>query len=294
MIMRIAFVHGINNQDNTKAQIEKMWWDALTGAWSTLGLPPKNPTISVAYYADVLAAGVRGEMGGAVEMGPAANVSTGIAIELLKEYAEAAGVTQDELKQAAIAEGIPLEAVEQGVPHEGWVISFAKLLERILPSKGKYIARLFLRQAAVYINNIPLAAKIDLLVKSQIFDGQPDPTVVVAHSLGTVVSYRLLAANPLKARNVPLFVTLGSPLSVAIVKPILPPNGAMPTPPITKWLNGRHKEDFVTLGRAVKKKSIGFSGVIDETDIVNNDDDKHSIRHYLASPKIATAIHAAL
>jgi hypothetical protein len=289
--MRIAFVHGINNENNTPQSIEQTWWTALSDSWNALGMAQKpKPTISVAYYGDILAAGSQGN---AVEMGPSP-VSTGHAIELLKEYARAGGVTQQDLNAAADEAGISRKAVEQGFPHEGWIIDFAGLLEGILPSKGKFIARLFLRQAVVYINDIALAAKIDLKVRSQILDGQPDPTIVVAHSLGTVVAYRVLAAQAQQSRNVPLFVTLGSPLSVMIFAPILPPRGSLPKPPIAKWLNGRHQDDFVTLGRAITKASIGFGGVVDETKIVNPDDDKHSIVRYLASPQIARAIHAAL
>lgn len=71
------------------------------------------------------------------------DVSSGLAIEFLRAYAEEADVSEEELQAAAIAEGIPPEAVAQGVPHEGWVIAFAKVLERLLPTKGKYVASCF-------------------------------------------------------------------------------------------------------------------------------------------------------
>jgi hypothetical protein len=47
--------------------------------------------------------------------------------------------------------------VAQGVPHEGWIVNFASVLERILPDKGKLMAHLFLRQAVTYINDKVLA-----------------------------------------------------------------------------------------------------------------------------------------
>ncbi|OAI22350.1 hypothetical protein [Methylomonas koyamae] len=290
--MRLVFVHGINNENNTIDSIAKDWWGALSGAWTKMGLASKSkPTINVAYYGKMLAEATNGES--AVEMGPS-EISTGYAMQLLSEYAEAAGVTQDDLNTAADKRGIPRNAVEQGVPHEGWVIAFADLLEDILPDKGKFIAKLFLRQAATYINDKALAAKIDKTVQTQIFDGLQDPAIIIAHSLGTVVTYRLLTKDQQIARNIPLYVTLGSPLSVKMFKPILPAKGSFPHPPITKWINGRHEEDFVTLGRSITKQSIGFDGVIDETDILNDDDDKHSIIHYLSSPDIAQAIYDVL
>jgi hypothetical protein len=289
--MRLAFVHGINNENETPASIEQAWWDALERGWSAAGLAPKRrPDIIVGYYADLLAGTTKSV---AVEMGPSAT-STGLAAGLLQEYADAAGVTNDELSAVATEMGLPAEAVAQAIPHERWVVSFAAVLERILPTKGKPIGRLFLRQAIIYINDIALAAQIDRKVASSIFDGKPDPVIVVAHSLGTVVSYRVLASASSARRDVPLFVTLGSPLSLRMFKSILPPRGSMPDPPIRGWFNGRHRDDFVTLGHAITRRSIGFEGVQDSTEIVGDDPDRHSIVQYLSSPAIAKAIYERL
>jgi hypothetical protein len=292
--MRLVFVHGINNEKNTIESIEKEWWGAISKSWEQMELTPKpKPAISVGYYGKLLAEAAKGGEGQAVEMG-ASETSTGYALQLLSEYAEAAGVTQEDIYAAADQRGIPRTAVEQGVLHEGWVIEFANILEDLLPDKGKFISKLFLSQAAAYVNDKALAAKIDKTVKTQIFDSLPDPVIVIAHSLGTVVTYRLLSNEQQVNRSIPLFVTVGSPLSLKMFKPILPAKGKLPHPPITKWINGRHKEDFVTLNKAITKESIGFDGVIDETDIINPDSDKHSIIQYLGSPAIARAIYDEL
>lgn len=293
--MRLVFIHGINNQDSTPREIEDYWWRALEDGWKALGLAPKpKPMIDVAYYADLLAAASKGKLGEAIAMGGETAEGRAAAIAFLQEYAEAAGVSQEDLERVAKAVDVPLDAVEMGIPHEGWVVALGGLLERILPTKGKYMARLFLRQASFYIENEALREKIDALVKAQICDDKQDPAVVVAHSLGTVVGYRILSHHGQADRNVPLFVTLGSPLAARMFKSLLPPRGSLPNPPLGKWLNGRHREDFVTLGRAIDKAAIGFDGVIDDIAIVNDGDDKHSIRHYLMSPTIARAIYDAL
>lgn len=291
--MRLAFVHGINNEENSPASIERDWWAAIERGWQAAGLAAKpKPRIAAAFYADLLAGKTSSP---AVEMGPGAE-STGFATALLQEYADAAGVTPDELQRASAALGIEPEAVAQGVPHEGWIINFASVLESVLPTKGKWIAKLFLRQATTYINDKVLAARIDRTVSKQIFgaDAGPDPVLVVAHSLGTVVSYRVLASPAAAGRDVQMFLTLGSPLSVRMFKPILPVRGSIPNPPIGAWFNGRHLEDFVTLGRAISSDSIGYSGVIDSTAIANDESDKHSVLRYLASPEVARQIYAFL
>lgn len=289
--MRLAFVHGINNEHETAASIERIWWDALSRGWTAAGLAPKpRPDITAAYYGDLLAGTAASA---AVEMGPTAT-TTGLAAGLLQEYADAAGVTDAELAAAARDMNLPPEAVEQGIPHEGWIIGFASALERILPTKGKLLARVFLRQAMTYINDKVLAAQIERKVGAAIFDGKRDPVIVIAHSLGTVVSYRILAGTSAAQRDVPLFVTLGSPLSVRMFKSILPARGSIPRPPIGTWFNARHQDDFVTLGRAIQAQSIGFEGVLDCTAIDGADPDRHSIVQYLSSPAVAKKIHDCL
>ncbi len=291
--MRIVFIHGINNEEETADTIRTSWQRALEGTWDKLNLPrPTPPAIDVAYYAKTLANAATGGDTSTAMGGPGAT-NTSDAIALLQAYANAAGVTTEELEAEAERQGVPREAVAQGAPHEGWIIAFAGLLEGILPDKGLFVAKQFLRQAAIYISNKALAAKVDAEVEAQVFDGRPDPTIIVAHSLGTVIAYRLLAGRRLAGRDAPLFITLGSPLSVSMFKPILPPRGSMPKPPIAKWINGRHVDDFVTLGRAITKESIGFADVVDITDIDNPDDDKHNVVRYLASPSIARELFQA-
>ncbi|MER9971339.1 hypothetical protein [Mesorhizobium sp. M0060] len=291
--MRLVFVHGINNESYKVDDIKERWLSALEKGWQDQQLVPTGTfTVDTAYYADILAQASDGK-NAAVEMGDG-DVSSGLAIEFLRAYADEADVSEEELRAAAIAEGIPLEAVAQGVPHEGWVIAFARVLERLLPTKGKYVARLFLRQAAIYIGDPVLAAKIERIVTKQVFTGKQDPSIVIGHSLGSVVSYRMLAGQALAGRSLPLFVTVGSPLSVDMFRPILPKRGRLPSPPVARWVNGRNKEDFVTMGKAITKKSIGFEGVEDVTDIIDNEDDRHDISAYLRSPKISRAIFDAV
>ena len=86
--MRLAFVHGINNENNTSESIEKDWWNAIVKGWTIAGLQPKHrPEIVVGYYGKLLAGTTETA---ATEMGVSGS-STGLAIDLLQEYADAAG-----------------------------------------------------------------------------------------------------------------------------------------------------------------------------------------------------------
>jgi len=48
------------------------------------------------------------------------------------------------------------------------------------------------------------------------------------------------------------------------------------------------------LGKPITQQSIGFPGVMDITDVIDNEDNQHGIGVYLRSPKIAAAISKAI
>lgn len=292
--MRLAFVHGINNEKNTPDSIREAWWTAIEEGWHDLGLTPKTrPEIDVGYYGKVLADAVSGRKPDAVAQGGTAE-SHAAALEFLRTYQKAANISDEELARALEeTTGRPPEVVEQGRLME-FLVDVAATLEKIVPDKGRFLADAFLMQAGHYVDDAGLAAQIDLIVRKAIFDGRDDPLILISHSLGTVVAYRLLAAQRQAERDVHLFMTLGSPLSVAMMKDILPPRATFPRPPIEKWVNGFREDDFVTLGRPVSSTSLGFEGVENIHEGLVEEPNKHSIAAYLRSGPICARIHQGL
>lgn len=295
--MRLILVHGINNQENSPQQIEDQWLGAIRKGWAKLGLANKPmDDVITAYYAKDLA-NATNTKAAAVAMGdPAlAGQTADLAYEFLREYQEAAGISDEEIQVAAERNGVSIEAVGMGPPHEGWVIALAVGLEALLPTRGKYVAGIFLKQASVYLENKAVTQSIDSLVRSQIFPaGDASPAIVVSHSLGTVVSYRLLTDAPPASFQTPLFITMGSPLGIRIVKKRIQQRPNFPKPPIGKWINAVCHDDFVTLNKTLGKSHLGFDGVIHESNVPNDISDKHAIEPYLQSPGVARAIHEAL
>ncbi|MDJ0643094.1 MAG: hypothetical protein QNJ15_09765 [Erythrobacter sp.] len=285
--MRIAFVHGINNEDNPPEAIRSSWSSALLAGWEEAGVQGEMPELVVAHYGKELADAVEGK-NSAVAMGePGSNA--GEALSLLEEYRREAGIGEEEYRSALKEEGLEPEVVEAGFPHNSWIITAARVLERIIPTKGKYLTKLGLPQASIYISNDGVRRWIDGIVRDQLFPGGRGPeTIVISHSLGTLVSYNVLVDpdNPPEV-EVPLFVTLGSPLTLESVRGCIPARSSFPRPPISRWLNGAHREDFVTLGKMLGAQHLGFDGVLSTADIINKTDDKHSIEAYLSSPVIA-------
>lgn len=292
--MRLAFVHGINNEKNTPESIAQDWWNILSAGWSTLGLPvPAKPVIDVGYYGKLLAGALEGRSPQAVAQGADAQ-SQNDARGFLAAYMEAGAISNAELEAALAEQGTPMpEVVQQGLIGRGLVAS-ASAIERILLGRGLRLASGFLPQATQYIEDRGLARQIAVNVRKDIFDDKPDPVIVVSHSLGTVVAYDLLASNRLADRDVPLFVTLGSPLGIGMMQTILPNRADIPNPPIGRWTNAYRKEDPVTLGRGITEDSMGLSGVENISDGLVSRMNPHSIEAYLQSPPVCGRIYAAL
>jgi pimeloyl-ACP methyl ester carboxylesterase len=116
------------------------------------------------------------------------------------------------------------------------------------------------------------------------------PTVLLAHSLGSVVAYETLCANPKLV--VELFVTLGSPLAMRQVvfdrlSPMPAGRGARP-PGIRQWVNIADRGDPV----AVPRRKLGerFDGVDRDHETTISLIDPHTAKSYLRCAEVAREI----
>lgn len=107
------------------------------------------------------------------------------------------------------------------------------------------------------------------------------PRVVIAHSLGSVVTYEALWAHP--ELSVELLITLGSPLGMrdVVFERLLPApvNGRGARPPgVGRWINVADKDDIAAIPPDLRGC---FEGV--ECDVTCNIDtlDFHTVRNYL-------------
>jgi len=167
----------------------------------------------------------------------------------------------------------------------------ARFIEKISPFKGE-IALGVLGQAHAYLKRPHIMKEVDDLVRPSL-EGD-EPMVIVAHSLGTIVTYRLLRgfAEADKPRRCPLYVTLGSPLGIDVVRRSFSVPRTRPND-VARWLNGADPEDFVALRPVLDVQSFG-SGIDNISDIDNGYDDPHSIVGYLSDNRIAGAIIGSL
>jgi hypothetical protein len=299
---QLIFVHGINNQDRTVEEIQALWSNTLLGSLGALADEWWDDVqVRTAYYADVL---FGAEQEWAVSSDTATPMSANSPDEdfapdhvaaLYIEMQQALGVPDDEVSRR-LNEGeahAPAERMGKGV-HKRWLKAIARTLEDVVPGVAPGIARSFLPQAAAYLNKPGLFEEINELVEKQVFDPTDDlgQTVLVAHSLGTIVSYVLLRRK-MGDSMLPLFVTLGSPLGIRIVKDRIQPPYVKP-PIVRKWVNGSDREDFVALHPELTAHTFGPASITNIANLENGPDDPHDIAKYLAQPSIALVIGQAL
>jgi ElaB/YqjD/DUF883 family membrane-anchored ribosome-binding protein len=122
----------------------------------------------------------------------------------------------------------------------------------------------------------------------------PGPTVVVAHSLGTIVTYELLSTQ---STDIPLWVTIGSPLAMSsVVQPRLAPRPLRAPPAVRQWLNFWDRDDLIT-AKPILENVFGPNdgGVSPRTRRVDSDGLwVHDAIKYLAQPAVAGPVIEAL
>ena len=293
--MRLVLVHGINQQHKDPDTLRKEWIAALERG---LGQPGALADVPVAmpFYGDALFHAANSPSAGAIAQGANLNDDRSLAqflAEGLDEQAAAMGIcrseitTEQERDTAEVGVGI---AVDQGFPMSRRINALVSLIERLSPFRGDLVVRL-LDQAHAYLKKPQATFAVDALVRPALEAG---PMVLVTHSLGTVVSFKLLrllaaSGNPVQ---VPLYVTLGSPLTLSTVQRALGPSFATPAG-ISRWINARDPDDFISLNRSLGAPLFSTS-IENIDDFENPGADAHALPGYLSHPPVAQAIALAL
>jgi hypothetical protein len=119
----------------------------------------------------------------------------------------------------------------------------------------------------------------------------PGPLIVIGHSLGSVIAYDVLRESG-PARDIPLFVTIGSPLAVTeiqdlVARPLLVPAG------VRQWRNAADGRDLVALDKTIRPEFAPPDLTIDFL-VDNTSTSHHGGIQYLESAPVKSAVAALL
>lgn len=289
--MKLVLIHGINQQDRQADELKAQWMSWLQAAMPDPAVLSRA-MITMPFYGTILDqltqdAGRSFAVAQGAE-GPNTDELAFIA-SAMNEAASAAGISARDiaLEQRSDSAGV----IEQGGVVSRQVNALARLLERWSPAHGKLLLPL-VRQAYAYLRKPGVAPAIDAMVMPLLETG---PTVIVSHSLGTVVSFKLLRALAQVGRplNCPLYVTLGSPMGLQAVSAALGVPFQIP-PGVARWVNAVEPGDKVTLGKALDASTF-CSGIENIMDIDNDSGGSlHDVRGYLSDRRIAARVEMAL
>ena len=286
--MRMILVHGISQEGKSTQKILDEWLPFLRTAFATRTANPLDrlTRIDAAFYGDRLAqlSSVKvHDQAIALGAEEATDDFGDFALDALREIALRMGATQAQIEAEAAQ-----TVVAQGAgAHKAWLKAIARVIEIISPLHGVLALRV-LGQAHAYIRNQHVHDEVNKLVRPLFEDDEP--VIVVSHSLGTIVAYSLLRefARNNRPCNVPLFVTLGSPLGIDSVRKGFPKPRTKPDN-VLRWVNGADPEDFVVLRSELTSDNF-VPGIENHPDIHNSHEDRHAISGYLSNARIAKAL----
>jgi alpha-beta hydrolase superfamily lysophospholipase len=209
---------------------------------------------------------------------------------VLEEIRTERHVTDEQVeRELALAAGS--EAVERGPQNWPWVRAVLRAMDKHLPLTSAASVALATRDVYLYLRNIGIRDRIETGVRAAL---QSDaPMVVVGHSLGSVVTYNLLhREGASQGWQVPLYVTVGSPLAVSAIKKLT----GRPRHPscAARWFNAMDPRDVVALHPLDSDHFRVDPLIHNKTDVDNPTENRHGITGYLGDPEVAQHIHTAL
>ncbi|KUJ68504.1 hypothetical protein ACZ90_18110 [Streptomyces albus subsp. albus] len=262
MSATIIGIHGVGQQQLGRHQLEAQWGPALQDGLERASgrLLDVAPAFRLAYYGDLFASrSDRPGRKGAAEV----ELSEEESADLMPALREA--VTDQEL---AVAEAAPAKAYTR-VPRSLQVV--LRALDR---RYGQHAGALYLgnlRQVRRYLREPELKDAVDARVRQAVGAGV---RVLVGHSLGSVVGFEYLRRHP--ERELDVFLTLGSPLGLRMVRHLMPDPLHQPKN-VAAWANLRDPRDPVACAGEL---SALWAGVRDLAP-VDNGSDAHSAARYL-------------
>lgn len=290
-VRRIMLVHGRDQQGIDTEVLKAQWMDALGRGAHSLGKQvPGHLDVSFPYYADVLDRYTRG-------IPTTEDVQARGDDQADQEFLSFELSVADEMRKRAKISNQQLDDLYGPDPHPKgpenwrWVHAVVKAIDKYGFGMSGTTIEAIMRDVYLYTSRGGVRNQIDQIVKTLLTE---EPTIVVGHSLGSVVAYNVLRTYT-KKLQVPLFVTLGCPLAIRAVRDQLVPIG-FPKPPVAlaAWNNAFDTRDIVALYPLDEANFPVNPAVKNYDEVKNSTANRHGIVGYLDDPTVAGWILDAL
>jgi hypothetical protein len=287
--MRLLLVHGRGQEGKSSRIVEQEWMTALRRGFASLGVgEPADLKIDAPFYGDKLAALLASR-----DLPPADDVATrgGAADDGYADFLEeiATQVSDDDkVTDREIENELGPAPQTRGPENWEWVQAIIRVIDRRTPGVSNYSIGKLLRDVFVYVNDAPVRRAINKIVAAELTG---EPTVVIAHSLGSVVAYEVLREHA--GKSVTRLVTVGSPLGIRAIRRRLKTPLTMPAG-VGDWYNAYDDRDVVAL-YPLNAENFGITPPIKNYPFVHNHtDNRHGIDGYLDDTDVAAEVAGAL
>ncbi len=298
--MKLLLVHGRSQEDKNPAVLRHTWVTALHAGAEAVGLdlPITETDIIFPYFGDALIDLTSPEHpdhhNHAGEVAPITRAREHVndaefRCRVLNECFDAAGVGYDRIWEQAEP-----EVREAGPLSREWVQIGLGLLDRFVPSVSSFSLNLAAADVAMYLEDTIIQNFIETGIARAVSDIDLDEElVVVGHSLGSIIAYRILAVGGvLASRSVRSFITLGSPLGITAVRTALHPIAHPPN--AGSWFNAYDDRDAVALHPLDERFFPVLPAIRNYGGVQNDTVNRHGISGYLSDRVVATHLINAL
>lgn len=173
--------------------------------------------------------------------------------------------------------------IQKGPANWEWMQAVIRALDHI-PVFNSRLIDATTRDVYVYFTCAGVRAQIDKVIAYALGEG---PCVVLAHSLGTVVTCNVLrpwAATP----RYPKLVTVGSSLGSRAIKQLATP--LISPPCIGQWFNAYDDRDIVALV-PLDAQTLNITPLIEnKRDVLNFTENRHGVEGYLTDLAVAQQV----
>jgi hypothetical protein len=280
--LRLVLVHGRSQQGLNPVNLKSEWLEALgKGAQAAGRTLPDNLQVAFPYYGDTLDRFAREynipltsdirSRGNQVD-----DEFLVFQAEVAESLRQRAGVTDVQVDAEYGANPKP-----KGPLNWEWVQAILRALDKHGGGMSEAALESFTRDVFLYTTRAGVRREIDGIVADALSE---EPTVVVGHSLGSVVAYSVMGSDR-RSLRIPLFVTVGCPLGIRAIRDQFRPLRF--PPPVKAWYNAFDTRDVVALFPLDQANFPVLPGIDNYSMVKNRTDNRHGIVGYLDDPVVA-------
>jgi len=288
--MRILMVHGRSQGGKVADEVRDIWAKTLQRGFAAANVVwPAGIALDFPYYADVLdALAVKAALPdteNVIAKGSGSNAPFEQFLQSALAEMQLNAAISDVEVQAALDPAAPQE---KGVQNWWWVQAIARTIDRRLHHTANFTIERFLRDVYVYVTQRDVTQRVNAIVEAALTS---EPTIVIGHSLGSVVAYNVLRANRSRL-DLRAFITVGSPLGLRAISSKL---GIVENPAgAGNWYNAYDQRDVVALNPLSDRYFPADPAIENSNHVRNETGNRHGIVGYLNDVDVAARIAAAL